>query len=150
MYVSKIAPHGRTRALTLLADRDLESKLWYIVDRKKELIKVRGYQVSPSEIEGVLLDHPDIIDAAVIGVPARNVSNGEAPRAYLTLCSNSSLTIREVHALIEDRLAHYKQCTGGIVIGAEIPKSMSGKILKRLLVQKAEQEMAAEVRQSKI
>jgi acyl-CoA synthetase (AMP-forming)/AMP-acid ligase II len=149
MYVSHKTP-GNTYALTITLDRDLESKLWYIVDRKKELIKVRGYQVSPSEIEGVLLDHPEIIDAAVIGVPARNASNGEAPRAYLTLCSDSSLTIHEVHALIEARLAHYKQCTGGVVIGAEIPKSMSGKILKRLLVQKAEQEMAAEIRQSKI
>lgn len=136
--------------LTTLSDRDSKTKLWYIVDRKKELIKVRGYQVSPSEIEGVLLDHPEIIDAAVIGVPARNVSNGEAPRAYLTLCSDSSLTIHQVHELIETRLAHYKQCTGGVVIGAEIPKSMSGKILKRILVQKAEQEMATETRQSKI
>ena len=149
MYVSHKTP-GNTHALTITLDRDLESKLWYIVDRKKELIKVRGYQVSPSEIEGVLLDHPEIIDAAVIGVPARNVSNGEAPRAYLTLCSDSSLTIHQVHELIETRLARYKQCTGGVVIGAEIPKSMSGKILKRILVQKAEQEMATETRQSKI
>jgi 4-coumarate--CoA ligase len=150
MYVLDNSLFGRTRALTLHSDRDLNSKLWYIVDRKKELIKVRGYQVSPSEIEGVLLDHPDVIDAAVIGVPARNVSHGEAPRAYLTLCSDSSLNTQQVHALTETRLAPYKQCTGGLVIGTEIPKSMSGKILKRLLVQRAEQEMAAEVRQSKI
>ena len=54
------------------------------------------------------------------------------------------MTQDAVHALTKERLASYKQCTGGVMIGAEIPKSMSGKILKRVLVQRAEQEMAGE------
>ncbi|EME43734.1 hypothetical protein DOTSEDRAFT_62337 [Dothistroma septosporum NZE10] len=127
-----------------IAYRDSKSKLWYIVDRKKELIKVRGFQVSPSEIEGSLLEHPDIIDAAVIGVPARNLKDGEFPRAYVTLCPGSTLTIDGIHKLVRTQLANYKQCAGGVIIGAEIPKSPSGKILKRLLVTRAKEEMAQE------
>lgn len=133
-----------------IADRSSESKLWYIVDRKKELIKVRGFQVSPSEIEGVLLTHPDIIDAAVIGIRAAKRSDGEEPRAYITLRQGSTLDQSGVHDLLKERLARYKHCTGGIVIGKEIPKSMSGKKLKRLLVEQANREEALERRQAKI
>ena len=125
-------------------DRDSKTKLWYIVDRKKELIKVRAFQVSPSEIEGVLLMHPDIIDAAVIGIKAVTQSDGEEPRAYLTLRPGSSLDVQGVREFLSERLTRYKQCTGGIVIGKEIPKSMSGKKLKRLLVQQAKEELLSE------
>ncbi|PIA89681.1 putative acyl-coenzyme A synthetase [Cercospora beticola] len=130
--------------------RDAESKLWYIVDRKKELVKVRGFQVSPSEIEGVLLEHADIVDAAVIGVPARKASDGEEPRAYVTLREGSSLSEDAIRGLLKTQLAHYKQCVGGIVVGTEIPKSPSGKILKRLLVERAKQEMARGSRESRL
>ena len=133
-----------------IADRSSESKLWYIVDRKKEMIKVRGFQVSPSEIEGVLLTHPDIIDAAVIGIRAAKLSDGEEPRAYITLRQGSTLDQSGVHDLLKERLTRYKHCTGGIVIGKEIPKSMSGKKLKRLLVEQANREIALEGRQAKI
>lgn len=105
---------------------------------------MRGFQVSPSEVEGALLEHPDIIDAAVIGVPARRLADGEQPRAYVTLRPESRLTADDIHEQVRTRLAHYKQCAGGVVIGAEIPKSPSGKILKRLLVKRAEEEMAHE------
>lgn len=135
---------------SILSDRDAESKLWYIVDRKKELVKVRGFQVSPSEIEGVLLEHADIVDAAVIGVPARKTSDGEEPRAYVTLREGSSLSEDAIRGLLKTQLAHYKQCGGGIVVGTEIPKSPSGKILKRLLVERAKQEMARGSRESRL
>lgn len=65
--------------------RDGESKKWYVVDRKKELIKVRGFQIAPPEIENVLLSHPLIVDAAVIGVKYAGMREGEEeerPRAY--------------------------------------------------------------------
>ena len=62
---------------------DSKTKKWYVIDRKKELIKVRSFQVAPPEIEGVLLTHPLIVDAAVIGIPADNVLDGEWPRAYV-------------------------------------------------------------------
>ena len=110
------------------------------------MIKVKAFQVSPSEIEGVLLLHPDIIDAAVIGVPAQRQSDGEEPRAYITLSPGSKLSEAAIRNHLVERLARYKQCTGGIVIGAEIPKSMSGKKLKRLLVERASQELAANQR----
>jgi acyl-CoA synthetase (AMP-forming)/AMP-acid ligase II len=106
--------------------------------------------VSPSEIEGVLLEIPDIIDAAVIGVPARSKSDGEVPRAYVTLRAGSSLTEDAIRAQVKTQLAHYKQCAGGMVIGADIPKSLSGKILKRLLVEQAQQEMAREAREARL
>lgn len=120
------------------------------MDRKKELIKVRGFQVSPSEVEGALLEHPDIIDAAVIGVPARKLSDGEVPRAYLTTRPGSSVTQEVVQELLKKRLASYKQCAGGVMIGVDIPKSLSGKVLKRLLVERAQSEMAKEKREAKM
>lgn len=120
------------------------------MDRKKELVKVRSFQVSPSEVEGVLLTHPDIIDAAVIGISALKKSDGEEPRAYITLRQGSTLKVSDVHALLKERLARYKQCTGGIIIGKEIPKSMSGKKLKRLLVDQAKREVAIERRQARM
>ena len=64
--------------------RDGKSKKWYVVDRKKELIKVRGFQIAPPELENVLLSHPLIVDAAVIGVkvPGAGDEDTENPRAY--------------------------------------------------------------------
>ncbi|GIZ39510.1 hypothetical protein CKM354_000289200 [Cercospora kikuchii] len=110
-----------------IAYRDGETKLWYIVDRKKELIKVRGFQVAPSEIEGVLVSHPDISDAGVIGV----LHNGEEqPRAYVVSATKDRSGIE---SYLAEKLAKYKQCTGGIVFVDEIPKTASGKILRRTL-----------------
>ncbi|KAK3110826.1 hypothetical protein LTR53_014491 [Teratosphaeriaceae sp. CCFEE 6253] len=120
--------------------------LWYIVDRKKELIKVRAYQVTPPELEGQLLDHPDIVDAAVIGVPDP-ARDSELPRAYVVKRAGSgqALTAQELHKYMRERLASYKQLEGGIVFVEAIPKNASGKILKRLLREQAKQEMAAKL-----
>lgn len=86
----------------------------------------------------------------MIGVPARKKSDGEDVRAYITLRPGSSLTEDAVREFMRNRLAKYKQCNGGIVMGAEIPKSLSGKILKRLLVESATREMALENRSAKM
>ncbi|KAK6378940.1 hypothetical protein LTS17_006643 [Exophiala oligosperma] len=122
---------------------DGRTKLWYIVDRKKEMIKVRGFQVAPPEIEGVLLTHPDIVDAAVIGVSARSEIDGEVPRAYVVRrpgVKEPDLTERDVVEYAGKALSKYKRLEGGVKFVDAIPKNASGKILKRILRDEAKKE----------
>jgi len=100
---------------------------------------VRGFQVAPPELEGVLLEDPNIIDCAVIGVKLR--PDHESPRAYVVRRPGSSITEDEAKAIISTKLASYKALTGGVVFVPEIPKSASGKILKRILREQAEEEL---------
>ncbi|KAF2110040.1 putative AMP-binding enzyme [Lophiotrema nucula] len=124
---------------------DEETKLWYIVDRKKELIKVRGFQVAPAELEGVLLDHPKVLDAAVIGLPTAQ-GDSELPRAYvIKKPGQESLGEQEVAKWVEERLAKYKRLEGGVKFVETIPKTASGKILKRFLREQAKKEMGAKL-----
>ncbi|KAI1611662.1 4-coumarate-CoA ligase, variant [Exophiala viscosa] len=111
--------------------------LW-IVDRIKELIKVKGHQVAPAELEAYLLDHPAVADCAVISVP--DEAAGEAPKAFVVLSPSASLgsdskeTIaRSIQQYVEKGKARYKWISGGIQFVDVIPKSASGKILRRLL-----------------
>jgi len=111
-----------------------ESRKWYIVDRKKELIKVRGFQVAPPELEAVLLSHPLVIDAAVIGVSKRGEKDVEHPRAFVVRRPGGErASEEELKKYCGERLAKYKELTGGVVFLDEIPKNPSGKILKRIL-----------------
>jgi 4-coumarate--CoA ligase len=122
---------------------DSKTKLWYIVDRKKELIKVRGFQVAPPELEAVLLSHPDIVDAGVIGVPASDYE-GEAPRAYVVRrprSDPSKLTEEAVKNYTGEKLSKYKRLEGGVKFVDAIPKNASGKILKRVLREQAKKEL---------
>ncbi|KAF2728920.1 4-coumarate-CoA ligase-like protein [Polyplosphaeria fusca] len=134
-----------------VALRSRDNGLWYIVDRKKELIKVRGFQVAPAELEGVLLGHPDIEDAGVIGISAGGAGKSagdegsEVPRAYLVRKSGSVLSERHVHEYMRAQLAGYKQLVGGVVFMAAIPKNASGKILKRELRGMAKREVGAKL-----
>jgi acyl-CoA synthetase (AMP-forming)/AMP-acid ligase II len=100
-----------------------------IVDRLKELIKVKGFQVAPAELEALLLKHASIADAAVIPVP--DTESGEVPKAFVVL--RGPLTAHEVMAFVEAHVAHYKRLRFVEFIDA-IPKSPSGKILRRVLV----------------
>lgn len=100
-----------------------------IVDRVKELIKVKGYQVAPAELEALLLEHPEIDDAAVIPVP--DEESGEVPKAYVVTRGLVSET--DVMAFVAPRVAPYKRIRRVEFIDV-IPKSPSGKILRRLLV----------------
>lgn len=117
---------------------DLKTGLMYVVERVKELIKVRGFQVAPAELEGVLTAHPDIIDAAVIGIPISE--DVELPRAYVVRRSGTTIQAEEVQAHMRERLARYKQLEGGVYFVNEIPKLPSGKILKRVLRETAKAE----------
>ncbi|ORY17341.1 hypothetical protein BCR34DRAFT_622014 [Clohesyomyces aquaticus] len=113
---------------------DGKSKLWYIVDRKKELIKVRGFQVAPLELEGLLLEEKDlIVDCAVIGVKLHPNADSESPRAYIVRKPGTNISADEVKQVIKEKLASYKQLTGGVAFVDEIPRSPSEKILKRSL-----------------
>ncbi|KAL2787229.1 hypothetical protein BJX66DRAFT_328026 [Aspergillus keveii] len=133
---------------------DKETRNWYIVDRKKELIKVRGFQVAPPELEGVLLSHPGIADAAVIGVKdVQGGGDGECPRAYVVRKPNAEgkgLSEEQVKGYLAGRLAKYKALTGGVRFVEAIPKNASGKILKRVLREEAEREMKAGASKGKL
>jgi acyl-CoA synthetase (AMP-forming)/AMP-acid ligase II len=133
---------------------DKETKKWYIVDRKKELIKVRGFQVAPPELEGVLLSHPGIADAAVIGVKdVQGGGDGECPRAYVVRKPNGEgkgLSEEEVKGYLAGRLAKYKALTGGVRFVEAVPKNASGKILKRVLREEAEREIKAAASKGKL
>jgi len=101
-----------------------------IVDRVKELIKYKGFQVAPAELEALLLTHPAIGDAAVIGVPDEEA--GEHPRAFIVVQPGAELTAEEITAFTAEHVATYK-VVHDVVFTDEIPKSASGKILRRVL-----------------
>jgi 4-coumarate--CoA ligase len=100
--------------------------------------------VAPPELEAVLLNHPDIVDCAVIGIKGPPNSDVEFPRAYVVKRPGAEMTAAEVKSLISDRLAAYKQLTGGVKFVNEIPKSASGKILKKDLRAEVDKERAEE------
>tara|TARA_R110002073_G_scaffold54537_11_gene140247 strand:+ start:698 stop:2248 length:1551 start_codon:yes stop_codon:yes gene_type:complete len=100
----------------------------FITDRLKELIKVKGFQVAPAELEALLLSHPAITDAAVIGI--NDPEAGEVPMAFVT--ATQPLTLAQVSEFNEPQIAHYKRLHR-LELVDEIPKSASGKILRRLL-----------------
>jgi acyl-CoA synthetase (AMP-forming)/AMP-acid ligase II len=101
---------------------------WYVVDRVKELIKYKGLQVAPAELEAVLLSHPAIADAAV--VRAADEEAGEVPKAFVV--ARSPLTEAEVMAYVAERVAPFKKVRM-VEFVDEIPKAPSGKILRRVL-----------------
>ncbi|KPJ04600.1 putative 4-coumarate--CoA ligase 3 [Papilio xuthus] len=104
-----------------------------ISDRLKELIKVKGFQVPPAELEAVLREHPDVSEAAVIGVP--HPRKGESPKAFVVLKSNSNTSAKEISEFVEKKVAPYKKINDIMFIDS-IPKSSAGKILRRILKEK--------------
>ncbi|KAK7536863.1 uncharacterized protein J3D65DRAFT_553518 [Phyllosticta citribraziliensis] len=109
----------------------------FIVDRIKELIKVKGFQVAPAELEAHLLTHPAVADCAVIPVP--DDSAGEVPKAFVVKSpsvgveENDRMVKRDVEKHVEQHKTKHKWLKGGIEFIDVIPKSPSGKILRRLL-----------------
>jgi 4-coumarate--CoA ligase len=100
-----------------------------IVDRLKELIKVKGFQVAPAELEALLLKHPNITDAAVI--PVKDDEAGEVPKAVVVV--REPMRAEDVMAFVAGHVAHYKRVRY-VAFADSIPKSASGKILRRVLV----------------
>ncbi len=106
-----------------------EGDQFFIVDRIKELIKVKGFQVAPAELEGALLEHPSIADAAVIGVP--HPRYGEVPKAFVVRKQSApTLTAEAVIASLHGKLADFKQLHSVEFI-ERVPKSAAGKILRK-------------------
>ena len=104
------------------------------------MIKVRGWQVSPAELESVLLIHTEILEAAVIGSVLPN-SNAEAPRAYIVKAPQSNLNEGDVKTHMAEYLAKYKTLDGGIVFTNRIPRTSTGKIDRKQLRERAKREI---------
>ncbi|MEW2570774.1 4-coumarate--CoA ligase family protein [Streptomyces sp. NPDC057621] len=107
----------------------------YVVDRVKELIKYKGFQVAPAELEALLLTHPGLADAAVIGV--YDTDNNERPHAYVVRQRNApDLTAEEIMEYVAERVAPYKKIRHVTFLDA-VPRAASGKILRRELRERA-------------
>jgi len=120
---------------------------FYITDRVKELIKYKGFQVAPAELEGLLVDHPDVDDAAVIGVYDES-QHTELPRAYIVLkkgVPRSDAKAKQIADWLHGRIAAHKRLRGGVRFVDEIPKSVSGKILRRVFKEQVKKEMMAKL-----
>jgi 4-coumarate--CoA ligase len=116
-----------TGDIAIIDDEDYYS----IVDRLKELIKFKGFQVAPAELEALLQSNESIADAAVIGLPDEEA--GEIPKAFIVQAQGASLSEDDVKDFVKERVSSYKQVRV-VEFVDEIPKSPSGKILRRVLV----------------
>ncbi|WRT67974.1 uncharacterized protein IL334_004948 [Kwoniella shivajii] len=119
-----------------------------IVDRVKELIKYKGFQVPPAELEALLLTHPEVTDSGVIGIYSKDQAT-ELPRAYVVpkggLAALPSAQAKEefsrkVQEWVAEKVANHKRLRGGVILVDIIPKSPSGKILRKDLRARAVQE----------
>lgn len=131
---------------------------FFIVDRKKELIKYKGFQVAPAEIEAMLLTHPKVADSAVIGVYKPSEAT-ELPRAYIVPRADAGIDLKnkeqvqafsdEVRQWFDSKVANHKKLRGGICVESIIQKSPSGKILRRLYRDRILEEAKAAEKASK-
>lgn len=115
---------------------------FYITDRVKELIKYKGFQVAPAELEGLLASSPMVNDVAVIGVYDPSQAT-ELPRAYVVLqpgIESNKKTELEIVQWLQNKVANPKRLRGGVRFIDAVPKSASGKILRRLLKFEAAEE----------
>jgi acyl-CoA synthetase (AMP-forming)/AMP-acid ligase II len=117
-----------------------EDGYFYIIDRLKELIKYKAYQVAPAELEALLLTHPAIADAAVVRYPDEDA--GEIPKAFVV--ARGPLDADDLMAWVAERVAPHKKVRRVEFIDA-IPKSASGKILRRELIARDQAQLAVPV-----
>lgn len=122
---------------------DHENK-FFISGRLKELIKVKGMQVAPAELDGVCLESEGVADAAVVGV---TINGQEHPRAYIVLKDGVAATSSTADRIVKEvnaKLSPHKRITGGLVFVDVLPKNPSGKILRRFLRERAQKEVQSE------
>ncbi|KAL8727106.1 MAG: hypothetical protein Q9166_006293 [cf. Caloplaca sp. 2 TL-2023] len=115
---------------------------FFITDRVKELIKYKGFQVAPAELEGLLASHPKINDVAVVGIYNKDQAT-EVPRAYAVPApgvEGGKKTEEDIISWLAAKVANHKKLRGGVVFVDEIPKSPTGKILRRVLKLRAQEE----------
>ncbi|KAI6137934.1 hypothetical protein BKA82DRAFT_4259713 [Pisolithus tinctorius] len=123
----------------------------FVVDRLKEILKVKGFQVSPAELEGCILEHPDTMDTCVVGIP--DEYSGELPMAFVVLNSQTATRVREdprvagevkqsIIQYVASKKAAHKRLAGGIEFIDAIPKAPTGKLLRRVLRDRARKERA--------
>ncbi|MBI1884876.1 MAG: AMP-binding protein [Chloroflexi bacterium] len=117
----------------------------YVIDRKKELIKYKGYQVAPAELEALLMEHPAVLDAAVIPKPDTAEAT-EVPKAFIVLRPGQQADAKELMRFVEERVAPYKKVRELEFVEA-IPKTLSGKILRRDLIEQERAKGASPRRQ---
>ncbi|KAF2186724.1 acetyl-CoA synthetase-like protein [Zopfia rhizophila CBS 207.26] len=115
---------------------------FWIVDRKKELIKVNALQVAPAELEAVLLEYDPVADAAAVGI---TLDGQEWPRAYVHLKDEfkGKITEDHIHAHMKEKVAKHKQLTGGVIFVDEVPKLQSGKIMRKVVKKWAKRDAEA-------
>jgi len=121
---------------------------FFITDRVKELIKYKGFQVPPAELEGLIASHPKVADVAVVGVYEEEQAT-EVPRAYIVPApgvEGGKETEAEIASWLAGRVASHKRLRGGIRFIDEVPKSASGKILRRVLKERVKEEKGRGVR----
>ncbi len=102
----------------------------YILDRKKEMIRYRKYQIAPAELEALLMEHPAVKDCAVVGIPEE--SSGEIPKAFIVRREGKKVDAEAIMAFVAERVPPYKRIRQVSFI-REIPKNFSGKVLRRIL-----------------
>jgi len=115
-----------------------EDGYFYIVDRKKDMVIVGGFNVYPREVEEVLYDHPDVVEAAAVGIPDPN--QGEVVKVYV-VSKNKNLTEQALLDYCKERLAKYK-VPKEIEFLDELPKNTTGKILRRSLKEQLQKQSA--------
>ena len=113
----------------------------YIVGRSKELLKYKSFQVSPTEVESVLGQLPEIADVGVIGVP--DGQGNDLPRAYVVKSEKgraSGFSEKDIHEFLNSRVSHYKRLRGGVRFVNEIPRNLNQKIMRDVLKKWVENE----------
>ncbi|XP_037788187.1 4-coumarate--CoA ligase 1-like isoform X1 [Penaeus monodon] len=112
-----------------------ENGIFFIVDRIKELVKYKGFQVAPAELEGLLVTNENVADAAVVGI--KDEEAGELPKAFVVPKPGKTISPEELINWVHDRVAPHKRLRGGVEVIESVPRSPAGKILRRKLREQA-------------